>query len=67
MSSVYDSGGRSWRLRCQVVVAAEDWPRERLLGSDGYGTEAEASFYKWAWYSMRACLFAGAGGMNGSS
>ena len=66
MSSICDSGGRSWRLRCQVVVAAEDWSYERLLESDGYEIEIEVSLLKWAWYSVQACLFAGAEGMDGS-
>ena len=66
MSSICDSGGRSWRLCCQVVVAAGDWTCERLLEPDGYGTEIEASLLKWAWYSVQVCLFAGAEGMNGS-
>ena len=46
-------------------MAAEDWTYERLLESDGYGTEIGASLLKWAWYSMQACLFASAEGMDG--
>ena len=45
-------------------MTAGDWTCERLLESDGYGTEIEASLLKWAWYSVQACLFAGAEGMN---
>ena len=47
-------------------MAARDWSCERLLESDGCGTEIEASLLKWAWYSVHAYLFAGAEGMNGS-
>ena len=47
-------------------MAAEDWSCERLLESDHYGIEIEASLLKWAWYSVQACLFAGAEDMNGS-
>ena len=46
-------------------MAAGDWTCERLLEFDGYGTEIEASLLKWVWYSVQACLFAGAEGMNG--
>ena len=66
MSLICNFGGRSWRLRCLVIVAAKDWSYERLLESNGYVTEIEASLLKWAWYSVQAYLFAGAEGMNGS-
>ena len=45
-------------------MAAGDWTCKRLLESDGYGTEIEASLLKWVWYSMQACLFAGAEGIG---
>ena len=46
-------------------MAAGDWSCERLLESDSYGIEIEASLLKWAWYSVQAYLFAGAEGMDG--
>ena len=46
-------------------MAIEDWICERLLESDGYGTEIGASLLKWAWYFVQACLFAGAEGIDG--
>ena len=32
-------------------MTVEDWSCTRLLGSGGYGSEIEAPFLKWAWYS----------------
>ena len=34
------------------------------MGSGSYGNEIEAPFLKWAWFSVQACLFAGAEGIG---
>ena len=67
MSLIRNSGGRSWRLRCQIVAATRDWPCRRLLRSDGCGIEAEAPFHKWVWRSKWSSLFTGTRGMNNLS
>ena len=34
------------------------------MGSGDYGNEIEVPFLKWAWFSVQACLFAGAEGIG---